>query len=113
MTLIYSMFYDETKQRQVVMLAPDYQVKLLAEYTEALAQRSQPIDYAADNSIHYTLTDPAINVSLNTFNYIKMNLESEYKDFYEVVAGDGCRSILSANESTLRGFCGWINRLTN
>ena len=112
------MYYDEKKERQVIKKTEDYQVEKLSEYIRALADK-EVIDYAVDNIKEYTVTsseglEPII-FTINTFNYIKLGLQSEYKDFFEIKVQQPINEttyIISPNEETLRGFCGWINRLT-
>jgi len=39
-------------------------------------------------------------------------LQGNYLDFYTCTSG-GTATTLSYNEQKLRGFCGWVNRITN
>lgn len=109
--LMHSMYYDKDKQRQVVSKTEVYQQEKITKFIETLPTS---VNYASDNSKQYIAEqDPSIVFTVNTFNYIKMGLQGEYKDFYELkIQPDGITYIVSANEEKLRGFCGWINRLT-
>ncbi len=111
---MFSMYYDETKERQVIKKTETYQEEKVNEFIQSLPAT---VNYAEDNIKEYTVvhTDDDINTpitfTINTFNYIKLALQSEYKDFFELTIND-TKYIISPNEKTLRGFCGWINRLT-
>ena len=113
---MFSMYYDEMKERQVIKKTEEYQVEKMNEFIQSLPEI---VDYAGDNSKQYTVmynddnddNNAPINFAINTFNYIKLGLMGEYKDFFELTM-DKTTYIISSNEETLRGFCGWINRLT-
>lgn len=109
--LMYSMYYDTNNERQIVSKTEIYQQENLIKFIETLPPS---VNYASDNSKQYIAQhDPSIVFTINTFNYIKLCLQGEYKDFYELkIQPDGINYIISANEEKLRGFCGWINRLT-
>jgi hypothetical protein len=75
------------------------------------------IDYKADNTITYMSN--FTQISINTFNSHELNLLGEYSDFYNLTEMDLSTTttekttyLISANSEKLRGFCGWINRLT-
>ena len=119
---MFSMYYDEAKKRQVIIKTEEYQVEKVNEFIWSLPAL---VNYAGDNSKQYTVMQNDDNVTpiiftINTFNYINLGLKSEYKDFFEltmqgqVELGEekGTMFIISPNEEKLRGFCGWINRLT-
>jgi hypothetical protein len=101
------MYYDNEKERHVVHEAHDYQKKTIAEF---IATLPVPADHSIDNTKIYMHNDEMFTI--NTFNYIKMGLQGEYKDFYELITSDRKSHFLSANRDKLRGFCGWINRIT-
>ena len=115
---MFSMYYDEKKERQVVIKTEKYQEERVNEFIKSLADQAV-IDYSVDNIKQYTVIrdddlDPII-FTINTFNYTKLGLQSEYKDFFELNVKEPINEplyIISPDEETLRGFCGWINRLT-
>ena len=111
MLTFFSMYYDEVKERRVVCETVKYQADKVFKFIESLPPQ---VNYASDNSKQYIADhDPSIVFTVNTFNYTKMGLQGEYKDFYELILeADGKNITISANEEKLRGFCGWINRLT-
>ena len=116
---MFSMYYDEAKDRQVIKKTEEYQVEKLNDFISSLPAL---VNHAGDNSKQYTVmqNDDNITFTINTFNYIKLGLKSEYKDFFEltmqgqVELGEekGTMFIITPNEEKLRGFCAWINRLT-
>jgi hypothetical protein len=52
------------------------------------------------------------NVSLNNYDSVSAGLSGKYEDFYEYRSGN-TSIIVSPNKEKLKGFCGWINRLTH
>jgi hypothetical protein len=105
------MYYDDIKERQVIIKTEDYQTEKVNEFVETLPAI---VNYTRDNSKQYVAikeNGSTVNFTINTFNYIKLGLQGEYKDFFELTI-DGTMYIVSPNEKVLRGFCGWINRLT-
>jgi hypothetical protein len=54
-----------------------------------------------------------INFSMNKYDYINSGLQGNYDDFYEYLDESNKTYIISRNEEKLKGFCGYINRLTN
>ena len=112
---MFTMYYDEIKERQIVKKTETYQEEKVDEFIQTLPAT---VNYADDNIKQYTVVhtindiNTPITFTINTFNYIKLGLQSEYKDFFELTTSDDTKYIISPNEKTLRGFCGWINRLT-
>lgn len=54
-----------------------------------------------------------IKFSMNKYDYISTGLQGNYDDFYEYSDELNKTYIVSHNEKKLKGFCGYINRLTN
>jgi len=105
------MYYDNDKKRQVISKTESYQEEKLIKFIETLPAN---VNYDRDNSKQYMAEhDPSLVFTIDTFNFINLKLQGEYKDFYELkIQPYGTNYIISANEEKLRGFCGWINRLT-
>lgn len=56
----------------------------------------------------------SINFSINNYDSKKAGLQGEYNDFYEYNDNMNNKSlIISMNKEKIKGFCGWINRLTH
>ena len=125
--MLFSMFYDKTKGQYTIAKAETYQINALDKFIKSLPN---PVDHTADNTKHYIADNDtgitasssmpthaqnhndAIVFNLNTFNYKELHLQGEYNDFYELITHDGTKYMLSTNEVKLKGFCGWINRIT-
>jgi len=70
----------------------------------------------------YTLYKDTMRFAVNKYNYRQTGLQGNYDDFYEYTLeinkpdvnkpGINKSYIVSPNEEKLRGFCGYINRLT-
>ena len=61
----------------------------------------------------------SINFSINNYDSKKAGLQGEYNDFYEYIDNMNNTNmnykslIISMNKEKIKGFCGWINRLTH
>ena len=71
----------------------------------------------------------SINFSINNYDSKKAGLQGEYNDFYEYIDNmnntnmnntnmnntnmNNKNLIISMNKEKIKGFCGWINRLTH
>jgi hypothetical protein len=60
----------------------------------------------------------SINFSINNYDSKKAGLQGEYNDFYEYTDNmnntkNNKNLIISMNKEKIKGFCGWINRLTH
>lgn len=56
----------------------------------------------------------SINFSINNYDSKKAGLQGEYNDFYEYTDNINNKNlIISMNKEKIKGFCGWINRLTH
>jgi hypothetical protein len=51
--------------------------------------------------------------SINKYDYMSTGLKGNYKDFYEYSDASNKTYLISRNEEKLKGFCGYINRLTH
>jgi len=58
-------------------------------------------------------TNSVIKFSINKYDYMSTGLQGNYDDFYEYTDAFNKFYIISRNEDKLKGFCGYINRLTN
>ena len=93
--LVFEMKYNQELGRQIINVANIYHTRKLLEYISLPTQ--QQIDY-----------------TIKPFDYTSMKLQGIYDDFYVLINNTSAEetSILSVNEDKLRGFCGWINRIT-
>ena len=61
-------------------------------------------------------TDEILETPLRPFDYVTLKLNGVYDDFYELgeagTTGFTMYRVLSKNHEKLKGFCGWINRIT-
>ena len=81
-------------------------LELINEYIDnELSEKKQYKVYMDNNSI--------IQFSINKYDYINSGLQGNYDDFYEYSDDSNKIYIISRNETKLKGFCGYINRLTN
>lgn len=67
------------------------------------------------NGVHtYTVLKDGVTIffSINNYDAKAAGLSGTYEDFYEYKNGD-IINIISPNKEKLKGFCGWINRLTH
>lgn len=67
------------------------------------------------NGVHtYTVLKDGVTIffSINNYDAKAAGLSGTYEDFYEYKNGDNI-NIISPNKEKLKGFCGWINRLTH
>lgn len=61
----------------------------------------------------YMSANTKIHFSINKYDYLKTGLIGNYDDFYEYSDESNKTYIISLNEAKLKGFCGYINRLTH
>ena len=104
------MYYSEENGRNVICETSLFYADQITDYISKLPEMVNRMD---DNTKYYTMPSPTsqpISFSINTFNY--KHLQGEYNDFYSLTTSDGITYTISTNETKLRGFCGWINRLT-
>ena len=84
----------------------DNVLELINEYIDKdVSGKKQYKVYIDNNSI--------IQFSMNKYDYISTGLQGNYDDFYEYLDELNKTYIVSHNEKKLKGFCGYINRLTN
>jgi len=84
----------------------DNVLELINEYIEKdISGKKQYKVYMDNNSVIY--------FSMNKYDYINTGLQGNYDDFYEYSDESNKTYIISRNEQKLKGFCGYINRLTN
>ena len=71
------------------------------------------INNGKDKPTNYNITINLTSVifSIRKYDYITAGLQGNYDDFYEYKNGYKTY-IITFNEGKLRGFCNWINRLT-
>jgi len=120
--MLFAMSYDEQTRRNVVSEAEPYQIRGLETFIKSLPHtathehdNTKQYIYDGDNISmdDYTPScSSAVIFSINTFNYKRLSLNGVYDDFYELNNHNGKTYIISKNEDKLKGFCGWINRLT-
>jgi hypothetical protein len=103
MSIVYVMLFNRQLGRNEVVFARDYQREAFNDYVNN--NRSGKVDYTAKN-------DATIKFSIDNFDYKNMGLQSNYDDFYHFIREDNIKYIMSTNEEKLRGFCGYINRIT-
>jgi hypothetical protein len=61
----------------------------------------------------YENTNSVIKFSIKRYDYMSTELKGNYDDFYEYTDAVNKTYIISRNENKLKGFCEYINRLTN
>ena len=84
----------------------DNVIELINEYIDnETSEKKQYKVYTDNNSI--------IQFSMNKYNYLNTGLNGNYDDFYEYSDESNKTYIISRNENKLKGFCGYINRLTH
>ncbi len=84
----------------------DNVLKLINEYIDNEVSGKKQYKVYIDNKSF-------INFSMNKYDYINSGLQGNYDDFYEYSDESNKTYIISRNEKKLKGFCGYINRLTN
>lgn len=83
--------------------------------SECVTQKTNEyIEEERDELVNYTIyvNDRIINFSINKYDSVTAGLQGTYNDFYEY-KDEKNTFLLSTNEEKLKGFCGWINRLTH
>ena len=69
------------------------------------------------NGLHnYTVVKDGVTIffSINNYDAKAAGLSGTYDDFYEYKnVNETSSNIISPNKEKLKGFCGWINRLTH
>ena len=110
---VYIMFLNTDNDYQEVKEADAILTEKLNEYIETgkkgLVQYIENIE--GDNKY-------SINFSINNYDSKKAGLQGEYNDFYEYTnhknnTKNNTNNIISMNKEKIKGFCGWINRLTH
>ena len=69
------------------------------------------IDTQQEGAVEYT--DPHTEIAFILNNFDAAGLKGIYDDFYTYTNVDEKNTIVSLNEIKLKGFCGYINRLTH
>jgi len=92
----------QTETGQKVFSALDYQSRALNEYIKN--NRSGKHLYV--NEYEY---DPTIKFHISKFD--KSGLKDDYSDFYTLIRENGTISPMSKNETKLRKFAAYINRI--
>jgi hypothetical protein len=69
------------------------------------------IDTHKKGAVEYT--DPQTDNAFTLNNFDAAGLKGIYDDFYTYTNVDEKNTIVSLNEIKLKGFCGYINRLTH
>ena len=89
--------------RYVVLPTWDYQQSAYHIYIKS--RYTDKIEFFAphDNTIRFTL---------ERFDSQKMGLKGEYKDFLLMTTEYNQKHYLSNNEEKIKGFCGFINRVS-
>jgi hypothetical protein len=109
---VYIMFLNTDNDYQEVKEADAKITEKLNEYIESGKKGLvQYIENIEDDKF-------SINFSINNYDSKKAGLQGEYNDFYEYTdnkndAKNNKINIISMNKEKIKGFCGWINRLTH
>ena len=107
---VYIMFLNTDNDYQEVKEADAKITEKLNEYIET--GKKGLVEYIEDH-------DNSINFSINNYDSKKAGLQGEYNDFYEYIDNmnntnmNNKSLIISMNKEKIKGFCGWINRLTH
>jgi hypothetical protein len=109
---VYIMFLNTENDYQQVKEADAKITEKLNEYIES--GKKGLVQYI-ENIEHDKFS---INFSINNYDSKKAGLQGEYNDFYEYTdnkndAKNNKTNIISMNKEKIKGFCGWINRLTH
>jgi len=109
---VYIMFLNLDNDYQEVKEADAKITEKLNEYIETGKKGLvQYIENIEDDKF-------SINFSINNYDSKKAGLQGEYNDFYEYTDNknntkNNKNLIISMNKEKIKGFCGWINRLTH
>ena len=109
---VYIMFLNTDNDYQEVKEADAILTEKLNEYIETGKKGLvQYIENIEDDKF-------SINFSINNYDSKKAGLQGEYNDFYEYTnhknnTKNNTNNIISMNKEKIKGFCGWINRLTH
>ena len=109
---VYIMFLNTENDYQQVKEADAKITEKLNEYIEnGKKGLVQYIENIEDDKF-------SINFSINNYDSKKAGLQGEYNDFYEYTDNKNNTKntknlIISMNKEKIKGFCGWINRLTH
>ena len=109
---VYIMFLNTDNDYQEVKEADAILTEKLNEYIETGKKGLvQYIENIEDDKF-------SINFSINNYDSKKAGLQGEYNDFYEYTnhknnTKNNINNIISMNKEKIKGFCGWINRLTH
>ena len=112
---VYMMFLNLENDYQEVKEADAILTEKLNEYIQSGKKGLvQYIENIEDDKF-------SINFSINNYDSKKAGLQGEYNDFYEYTentnnmnnTNNNKISIISMNKEKIKGFCGWINRLTH
>ena len=109
---VYIMFLNLENDYQEVKEADAILTEKLNEYIEnGKKGLVQYIENIEDDKF-------SINFSINNYDSKKAGLQGEYNDFYEYTDNKNNTKntknlIISMNKEKIKGFCGWINRLTH
>jgi hypothetical protein len=105
---VYIMFLNLENDYQEVKEADAKITEKLNEYIET--GKKGLVQYIENIEDH----DKSINFSINNYDSKKAGLQGEYNDFYEYNDNMNNKNlIISMNKEKIKGFCGWINRLTH
>jgi len=109
---VYIMFLNTDNDYQEVKEADAKITEKLNEYIE---NGKKGLVQYIENIEHDKFS---INFSINNYDSKKAGLQGEYNDFYEYTnnkndAKNNKINIISMNKEKIKGFCGWINRLTH
>jgi len=116
---VYIMFLNLDNDYQEVKEADAKITEKLNEYIET--GKKGLVEYIENiENIENTDNDNfnSINFSINNYDSKKAGLQGEYNDFYEYIDNMNNTNynkslIISMNKEKIKGFCGWINRLTH
>ena len=113
---VYIMFLNTDNDYQEVKEADAKITEKLNEYIET---GKKGIVQYIENNDNINDNVNSINFSINNYDSKKAGLQGEYNDFYEYIDNmnntnmNNKSLIISMNKEKIKGFCGWINRLTH
>lgn len=91
----------------IMQINPEGYNKIIKANAEITAKVNEYIEKQEKGVVNYN------EFSINKYDYAAAGLQGTYDDFYEYICPPEVTLIVSPNEEKIKGFCGWINRLTN
>lgn len=99
---VYIMINNKSTNSNQIFQAYKYQQDAFNDY----------IKNERTNKFEYKFKNGEIVFYIEKFNSEELKLQQNYDDFLTFVREDGSKSIISNNIDKLKGFCGYVNRLT-